>query len=45
MPLRDEELLGLLLGREALLDERFFCPPLEVDLVAILSSPFENVRL
>jgi putative NAD(P)-binding protein len=38
-------LLALLFGREELLDERVLRPPLDVDLVAILSSPFENVRV
>ena len=42
--LRDAPLLDLLFGREALLDEPVLRPPLELALVAILSSPFENVR-
>jgi len=42
--LLDELLLGLRLACEELLDERvLLCPPPDEDLVAILSSPFENV--
>ena len=40
----DPLLLGLRLGREAPLDELLLRVPLELALVAILSSPFENVR-
>jgi hypothetical protein len=37
--LREDALLGLLLEREELLDERVLCSPPDVDLVAILSLP------